>query len=159
MRPFARAIELLVAVWNRSLFGFKRRQLERELAVEMQFHEQMLIRDYMAEGMSPDAARTAARRRLGNTLYFGEQSRDAWGFRWLDELVQDIRFGVRSIRRHPAISSAVILTLALAIGANTAVFSAINVVLLRSVPLPFADRLTYLSETQPDGQSDCCFTE
>lgn len=75
--------------------------------------------------------------RFGNALRLREESVDAWGWRWLEQLVQDVRFGVRTLLRNPGFAAAAVLTLALATGATTAIFSIVNSVLLQ--PLPFAD--------------------
>ena len=113
----------------------------------------------IARGMSPDAARAEALRRVGappadttRTLHRSAERRERRmrALEWLDDLVADLRYAVRTLRRSPALAAAAVLTLALAIGANTAIFSAVSAVMLR--PLPFADpdRLVMLWESNPD---------
>jgi hypothetical protein len=120
-------------------------ELERELDEEMQLHVEMRRNRLQAEGLSRDESHAAARRRFGNSLRLREEGVDAWGWRWLEQLGQDVGFAVRTLRKSPAFSATVVLTLALATGATTSIFSIVNGVLLR--PLPFAnpDRLVQRS--------------
>jgi putative ABC transport system permease protein len=112
-------------------------QLERGLDEEMRLHMEMRRDRLEAAGLSPDDAREAARRRFGNPLRIREESIDAWGWRWLEQLGQDVRFAARTLRKNPGFTATVVLTLLLATGATTSIFSIVNGVLLR--PLPFAD--------------------
>ena len=97
-----------------------------------------LRRDQLrAAGLSEDQASAAARRRFGNPLQLREESVDVWGWRWLEQLAQDVRFAIRTLRKSPGFTATVVLTLTLATGATTSIFSVVNGVLLR--PLPFAD--------------------
>jgi macrolide transport system ATP-binding/permease protein len=101
--------------------------------------------DRVERGTSPDDAQTGARREFGNVELVKETTRDTWGSRWLEDLYEDSRYGLRTLRRSPGFAAVAILTLALGIGANTAVFTVINGVLLRSMPFPEADRLFLVS--------------
>jgi len=128
---------------------FHRSRVERDVDEEMRLH-MALRQERLEQGplSSADAA-TAARRAFGNPLRLREEAMDAWGWRWLEQLGQDVRFAVRTLARQPAFALAAIGTLALGIGANAAVFSVVSGVVLR--PLPFAepDRLVQLTGTSP----------
>src|ERR1700675_2364054 len=97
-------------------------------------------------GMSPADARAAALRAFGNITRVTEQTREVWSLVWLEQLWQDIRYGIRMLLRNPGFTAVVILTLALGIGMNTAVFSVVNAVLLRPVGNPNPDRLVWLGD-------------
>ena len=128
---------------------FRRGRLERELDLELQFHLDMLAEQNMRAGMSRDEARRAARRAFGAVETVKDDVRDAWLSRFVEVLAQDVRYGLRGIRRHPGFAVAVILTMALGIGANTAIFSVVNGVLLRPLPYPDGDRLVVLQQASP----------
>src|SRR5262245_45577797 len=116
----------------RGLFGRQRR--ERDLADEIRAHIDQLADDYARRGLSPDEARAAARRDFGGLDQVKEECRDQRVFLWLDTLARDVRFGVRSVRRSPTTTAVIVLTLAVGVGVNTAIFSVVNAVVLK----PFA---------------------
>src|SRR5260370_22391745 len=96
--------------------------------------------------MTEDEARKSALRKFGNVLRVAEETGEVWGIVWSEQLLQDVRFGLRMLRRNPGFGMVVILTLALGIGVNTAVFSVVNAVLLRPLSYPDAERVVAYSE-------------
>jgi predicted permease len=119
----------LRALWNRGL--------EQDLDDELRSHIEMKAEELQAEGMAPAEAMREARRRFGNVALTTEQTRDLHVFSMLDHAIQDVKYGLRRLRREPAFTLAAVLTLGLVIGANGAIFSVLEAVLLR--PLPFAE--------------------
>jgi putative ABC transport system permease protein len=120
---------------------------DRELSDEMRAHLQHLVSGYVARGLTPEAARDAARREFGPLTQLAEESRDARGVGWLANGWQDIRYGARLMRRTPGFAAAAILTIALGIGATTAMFSIVYGVVLRPLPYRDPDRLVNLWST------------
>jgi len=120
---------------------------DRELSDEMRSHLDHLVAEYIARGLTPDAARDAARREFGPVTQLTEASRDARGVTWFRNGWQDIRYGARLMRRTPGFAAAAILTIALGIGATTAMFSVVYGVVLRPLPYRDPDRLVNLWST------------
>ena len=121
------------------------RRREAELDEEVRSHLAMAERDRVERGESPDAARQAARREFGNVALIKEITRDIWGWQSVERLVQDLRYGARSLRRSPAFTVTAILTMTIGIGLNTAMFTAFNAVALRGWPVEHAETLVLIN--------------
>jgi hypothetical protein len=139
-----RGINWLITVVKRMASVFRRDRYFEEMQEEMDFHVAEKAEKYIRAGMNRSDAFKAAEAEFGNRRRFEEQSWHQWAFTWEDEVIQDVRFAIRSIARSRAFSAAVILTLALAIGANTAIFPVVYGVLLRPLPYPDPDRLVQI---------------
>jgi hypothetical protein len=126
------------------------RQHEQELAEEIEFHvsAEARQREHLARGaLTSQQARAQARRRFGNTTYYGEEVRRISGLAWFDTLAQDTRFALRGFVRTPVFTAIAIVTLAIGIGANTAIFSAVDTLLLAPLPFRAPERLMNISLT------------
>ena len=127
---------------------FRRGSMERELDVELQFHLDMLAADYVRRGIPPDAARRSARQTFGGVESIKDDVRDAWLTRLVETIGQDVRYGLRGLRRQAGYALAVIVTMALGIGANTAIFSVVNAVVLRPLPYDRGEDLLLLNQAR-----------
>ena len=144
----------LSQLWRRLLFYARRDKFDRELEEEMQFHLEMKARENAEAGMGPLEARYAARRQFGNQTLLREVSRDMWSFRSLETLAQDLRFGARMLMKYPGFTVIAVMTLALGIGANTALFTFINTFFLKPLPLKDPGALVRLeARDQRNGKS------
>ncbi len=138
----ARWFHIVPLRW-RSLF--RRREVEAELDEELRDHVQRKTEEGIANGLSAEAARCAALLELGGIEQRKEECRDARGVRWVEEFFQDVRFGLRLIRKTPGFSAVVIFAIALGIGVNTALFSLFDSVILRALPVRHPEQLIVLS--------------
>jgi predicted permease len=144
-----------VAIW-------RRRDRDAEVERELEAHLELESEEQRDSGVPPEEARPAARRAFGNTTRVQEDVREIWSAIWLERFAHDVRYAARSLRKSPGFAAVAILTLALGIGANTAIFSAIDALMLRPLPFTAADQLVRIYSIQkgmfntfanPDGPS------
>ncbi len=128
----------------------RRGSADGDLEAELHAHLELLSEEKLREGLPPDEARRAARIELGGVEQVEEEVRDARAGAWLEAFVQDLRFGARQLRRNRGFTAVAVVTLALGIGANTAIFSVVNAVLLHKLPFPQPERLVTIAEIDPD---------
>src|ERR1700686_2352328 len=135
---------------GRMKFPWQRKIKRQDIEQELQSHLQMAASDRIGRGESAERAEQAARREFGNVALVEQVTRDQWGGRWLAELLQDLRYGARMLRKNLGFSVVAVLTLAIGIGANTAIFGVINAVLLKPLAMEDPNLVVYLQETWRD---------
>ena len=138
---------------------FRRKAAENELKHELEHHLEMETQANLRAGQPPEEARLAALRAFGGVAQTQEECRDAWGVRFLDHLKQDLAYAGRGLRHNPGYATVVVLTLALGIGANTAIFSVVQGVLLRPLAYTDPERVVLVNQSAPgSGQTSLGFS-
>ena len=138
--------------------GRRDKRREEDLREEMAAHLEFEVEARIGDGMAPQTARAAARQRFGNTTTIAERTREVWTIAWLEALLRDVRFALRTMRRRPAFTAVAVASLALALGANTAVFAFVNAIVLKTLPVAGADRLVILRQNnEAFHMENCCF--
>jgi putative ABC transport system permease protein len=132
-------MQWLAEFWRRLLFLFRRQQFDSDLEEEMRFHLEM---------QAAESGLMAARKKFGNAALLQEESREAWGWAGVETWAADLKYAARALRKNLAFTTVAVLTVALGIGASTAVFSVVNAVLLRPLPFRAPDRLMMVWETR-----------
>jgi predicted permease len=141
---FARRLRMLL----------RRQEFDANLEEEMRLHQQLRREQMIESGMTAEAARAAAQRKFGNPTLLKEKSHMTWGWGWLESLLQDAQYGVRAMLRSPVLTAVALISLALGIGANTAIFSLLDAVMLRSLPVKEPSQLVLLGKGQWNGIAD-----
>lgn len=131
-------------MWRRN----RRLSKEQELDEEIQAHLAIEVKKRIEAGETPEQAQQAARRQFGSVAFTKEATREMWGYNWLESCAQDLKYALRTLQKSPGFTTVGILTLALAIGANTAIFGLIDAALLRPLPFPAPDHLVRIYSTK-----------
>src|ERR1700678_854994 len=127
----------------------RRRRMLKDLDQDIRDHIAIETQENIERGMSPEAARTCALRKFGNVTRVKEETREMWSFTWFEQFWADVCFGIRALWKHPGFAIVAVLTLALGIGANTAIFSVVEGVILAPLPYPQPDRLVMVLQSRP----------
>jgi predicted permease len=138
-------IDRLIQLWRRLLFYWRRDQFDREMEEEMRFHMEMKAEENLRDGMDEKEAKAAAKRQFGNYTLLQEVSREMWGFKSIETLIYDLRYGSRRLVKQPVFTLIAVASLALGIGANTAIFSLVNTMMLRPLPVDRPEQIVSLN--------------
>ena len=130
---------------------WRQRDREEDLDREIQSHLQLEAEERQESGLAPEAAPYAARRAFGNATLIAEDVRAVWSLGWLERFARDVKYGARALRKSPGFTIVAVLTLALGIGANTAIFSVIDALMLRPLPFHASDQLVRIYSTKNGG--------
>jgi len=139
---------------RRLLVLVRRNQYHRDLKEEMCLHRDLKQQEQIGAGLSPEEAYFAASRQFGNATFLKEVSQDMWGWNWLEHLMQDLHYGTRTMLRSPGLTIVAVLSLALGIGANTAIFSLMDAVMLRALPVEEPGQLVLFGDGRAAGSTD-----
>ena len=147
--PTGRMVNMWTEFTRRLAMLFRGRHFDADLEEEMRLHRELREREQSEAGVGPEEARYRARRRFGNDLLLREESRDMWGWSWLENSLQDVRFAWRILLKNRAFTAVAVLTLGLGIGANTAIFTFVDASLLKPLPYPDSAKIVFIAQHPP----------
>ncbi|MBO0858936.1 MAG: ABC transporter permease [Chloracidobacterium sp.] len=146
-------MNILLQLWRWALSLLRRRRYESDMEEEIRFHLEMQIEQNLAAGMAAEEARHAARRQFGNLTWLKEVSRAMWSLNSIETLIQDLRYGARMLMKNPSFTLIAVMALALGIGANTAVFSLLDLLLFKSLPVKDPQRLVFVHRVSANNKT------